>query len=361
MALSSEIWQKINRCLVRLYRELDAEKQPRLMLEVLHELVHLDSSGLNVVAIAGPDAGRIRVVTRPENFATAEQSAAIGRYAHQSPFAAYFFATQDFSWKMPSDFIPEEEFRKLELYELGQKPLGIHYHMVGLLAVMGGTLHGISIHRSERGFDEQDREILNAIQPHLVNSYLNAIVHSRAQDTVAQLQAAVEAAPGAYGYFDAQGKVVWLQDKAAEWLREFFPHEVMHADRLPHSVRQLMERSARKELVPQTLEQVGEREILVICLGISPVGGWVLRLDRRLKEFRPRFRPLPQFTRRKNEVLQWMVEGKRNADIAKILHLSPRTVEKHVADILAELGVENRASAILKAMEFCAMSAGVGS
>jgi DNA-binding NarL/FixJ family response regulator len=57
---------------------------------------------------------------------------------------------------------------------------------------------------------------------------------------------------------------------------------------------------------------------------------------------------------RKNEVLQWMVEGKRNAEIASILHLSPRTVEKHVAEILAGLKVENRATAIIRAMELCA-------
>jgi DNA-binding NarL/FixJ family response regulator len=51
-----------------------------------------------------------------------------------------------------------------------------------------------------------------------------------------------------------------------------------------------------------------------------------------------------------------MVEGKRNSEIAAILHLSPRTVEKHAADILKELKVENRATAIVHAMELCAMA-----
>ena len=52
-----------------------------------------------------------------------------------------------------------------------------------------------------------------------------------------------------------------------------------------------------------------------------------------------------------------MVEGKRNAEIACILCISPRTVEKHVAEILIALNAENRATAILSAMAFCA---GVG-
>ena len=79
-----------------------------------------------------------------------------------------------------------------------------------------------------------------------------------------------------------------------------------------------------------------------------------MRLERKPLKPGPRFRPLPQFSARKNEVLKWMVEGKRNAEVAKILHLSPRTVEKHVAEILAELKVENRATAIIRAMELCA-------
>ena len=49
-----------------------------------------------------------------------------------------------------------------------------------------------------------------------------------------------------------------------------------------------------------------------------------------------------------------MVEGKRNSEIGIILNISERTVEHHVAQILAKLQVENRATAIIRAMEFCA-------
>jgi DNA-binding CsgD family transcriptional regulator len=45
------------------------------------------------------------------------------------------------------------------------------------------------------------------------------------------------------------------------------------------------------------------------------------------------------------EVLLWIARGKSNRDIAEILELSPRTVNKHLEQIYAKLGVENRASA----------------
>lgn len=51
------------------------------------------------------------------------------------------------------------------------------------------------------------------------------------------------------------------------------------------------------------------------------------------------------------EVLGWMMEGKRNKEIAQILGVSPRTVEKHVERVLASLKAENRSTAIVRAME----------
>ncbi len=50
-------------------------------------------------------------------------------------------------------------------------------------------------------------------------------------------------------------------------------------------------------------------------------------------------------TEREAEVLWWIARGKSNRDIAEILDLSPRTVNKHLEQIYAKLSVENRASA----------------
>jgi DNA-binding NarL/FixJ family response regulator len=50
-------------------------------------------------------------------------------------------------------------------------------------------------------------------------------------------------------------------------------------------------------------------------------------------------------TDREAEVLLWIARGKSNRDIAEILSLSPRTVNKHLEQIYTKLGVENRTSA----------------
>lgn len=54
-------------------------------------------------------------------------------------------------------------------------------------------------------------------------------------------------------------------------------------------------------------------------------------------------------TGRESEVLLWIAKGKSNRDIGDILGLSARTVNKHLEQVYVKLGVENRASAAVKA------------
>ncbi|MEB3754579.1 response regulator transcription factor [Acinetobacter sp. MD2(2019)] len=54
----------------------------------------------------------------------------------------------------------------------------------------------------------------------------------------------------------------------------------------------------------------------------------------------------PQLTQREAEVSHWLILGKTNKDIAEILELSPRTVNKHLEHIFEKLCVENRTAAV---------------
>ncbi|TLD72047.1 helix-turn-helix transcriptional regulator [Phragmitibacter flavus] len=51
-------------------------------------------------------------------------------------------------------------------------------------------------------------------------------------------------------------------------------------------------------------------------------------------------------TRREAEIFLWMIEGKRDGEIAIILSISVRTVNKHVGTILAKLNAETRTAAV---------------
>jgi DNA-binding NarL/FixJ family response regulator len=96
--------------------------------------------------------------------------------------------------------------------------------------------------------------------------------------------------------------------------------------------------------------EVGSRRVAVSLVSRLAQGEYLLRLSSAHQEepmaiLRRRF----SLTAREAEVLLWLGRGKSNRDIAEILGLSPRTVNKHLEQVFAKLGVENRASAAVLA------------
>ena len=90
---------------------------------------------------------------------------------------------------------------------------------------------------------------------------------------MAQVKAAMDTVPGAYGYFEADGRLAWLQAKAEAWLLEFFSDEVKTKDKIPHSIKLLLIESLAGGSPAKILERTNSDEILTVCIGGSPLGG----------------------------------------------------------------------------------------
>jgi DNA-binding NarL/FixJ family response regulator len=75
------------------------------------------------------------------------------------------------------------------------------------------------------------------------------------------------------------------------------------------------------------------------------------KLLRRIRSRRSRVgAPRPRLTQREQQVLELMIEGRDNAEIARALYISHSTVKNHVASILTKLDVDNRVQAIVRAL-----------
>lgn len=60
---------------------------------------------------------------------------------------------------------------------------------------------------------------------------------------------------------------------------------------------------------------------------------------------------VPMLTRRQCDIMDWIAEGKTSAEVAIILEISPRTVEKHLEAVFQRFGVENRVAAVRTYLE----------
>jgi DNA-binding NarL/FixJ family response regulator len=58
----------------------------------------------------------------------------------------------------------------------------------------------------------------------------------------------------------------------------------------------------------------------------------------------------PELSDRETEVLRLIANGKDNAQIARDLHISPKTVKNHISNILMKLQIENRIQAAVYAV-----------
>lgn len=65
----------------------------------------------------------------------------------------------------------------------------------------------------------------------------------------------------------------------------------------------------------------------------------------------------PGLTLREGEVMSWLACGKTDAEIAALLSISPRTVQKHLEHIYVKLGVETRTAAVMRSSTSFAMTA----
>ena len=89
---------------------------------------------------------------------------------------------------------------------------------------------------------------------------------------------------------------------------------------------------------------------LLDYVGTSPSGEILLKI-RQDGEDRP-YQHLSEvfgLTPTEAEVLYWLSLGKANRDIAQILSLSSRTINKHLEQVFQKMGVDNRTSAAISA------------
>jgi DNA-binding NarL/FixJ family response regulator len=115
----------------------------------------------------------------------------------------------------------------------------------------------------------------------------------------------------------------------------------MHSE--PNYVRSCLEAGARGYLLKNALD-------LELVDAVRKVAAGAQVLDPRLGRMQPGDSPAPALTTRELEVLQLIVHGKSNREIAIVLGVSPNTVAVHRANLMQTLGVHNTAELVVQAL-----------
>ena len=143
---------------------------------------------------------------------------------------------------------------------------------------------------------------------------------------------------------DANGAIVWATPQAQELLTRIGIRPEEGAP-LPWELREWVIDDGVRDS-PTRLYRRFDREVEFRVMERRSEGTTLVRLiDRAVGTGEERLAAAFGISLREAEVLLWLTHGKSNKEIAEILQLSPRTVNKHLEQIFEKLGIENRTAA----------------
>jgi DNA-binding NarL/FixJ family response regulator len=176
------------------------------------------------------------------------------------------------------------------------------------------------------------QEVLARLQTHAQNARMTRLA-----------RAAIDVAGLGVVFVDAQGRIAWRSPRAAVWLQTLGRTAAAgeQTGQLPRALEAALQ-VERDEVVRTGTDP----PLSVRNMGRATMGETMLLLELQL-EGTPTASRLAHaaLTPRETEVLSWLAKGKTNRDIADILVLSHRTVNKHLEHIFEKLGVETRSAA----------------
>jgi DNA-binding NarL/FixJ family response regulator len=181
-------------------------------------------------------------------------------------------------------------------------------------------------------------EMLARIRVHLANARLTQSARA-ALDVSGRYLLAV----------NSEGKIMWATPQAQKLLSDALSSgsddDVVLPDPIPQWLDQARKGKAGSKATIMTALP-GNDQLRLQFMGRLGANEFLLRLAKDYGTETPaEFSSELGLTTREGEVLSWLAKGKTNRDIAQILGLSPRTIDKHLEQIYSKLGVENRTAA----------------
>jgi DNA-binding response OmpR family regulator len=181
-------------------------------------------------------------------------------------------------------------------------------------------------------------EMLARIRVHLANARLTQSARA-ALDVSGRFLLAVS----------GQGKLMWATPQAQKLLSSVLAADNDDGLLLPPEMQQWLGQVQKVRAGSKTSAMASfpnDEQLRLQYMGKLGPNEFLLRLARDSSTDTPaEFSSALGLTSREGEVLSWLSKGKTNRDIAQILGLSPRTVDKHLEQIYSKLGVENRTAA----------------
>lgn len=325
----------------------DLEQFPATINRLFLRLIGCDSVSYNEVYPA-MDRAVALMEPEPEDFDASLQK--WRQYAHQHPLIRYMRETGDGAAHQIADFLSKRDYHALDLYQEVYRKMQVEHQMAVTVIAPKDIIVAVALNRQRGRFSETARLVANCLRPHVSRAYLNLVELQHLTAMVDGLGGALEESATAVVLWSQREIVLHASRRAREILTRFFGwREGRH---LPETLAAWARTRQRHVDAPEVfLTERAKRQLEVRLAPRPELHYTTLHLTEKTAEPDPaQFRALG-LSPRQTEVIAWLTEGKSNDEIALILGMNPLTVKTHIAQILRKLGVENRTTAVARALE----------
>jgi len=332
----------------------DAHDLPRIAVEAMTRAIPADRADFQIYRNA------------PESFETlyrhsplpgdVEREALFHHIMVEHPIVAHVLKTGETGPFILSDFVSSRAWRQTRFWAECCREPGDN-HLLNNAATLAPGVHlSLSFCRRLTDFNDHQRTMLGLAQAHIAQAWENAHHFADWRRRAEWMEHGMEAGGRALIVIGRDSRVQVAGRRATALLQRYFPG--WRGNRLPSPLAEWLNIQRRTTAGDAGLEvpssyhlAQGERSLTVRLLPADECTATPEILS--LEEWDPardteRLRSLG-LTPRQAQVLYWMMQGRSNPDIALLLAVRPRTVDKFAEAVFRRLGVDNRLAASLRA------------
>jgi DNA-binding CsgD family transcriptional regulator len=332
--LNASQLKTFSEALLLIHSPLDLDSIPQAVLAAMEMLLPGDCYAYNEF-----HGNRVLNISLPDPL-DAESISAFQTYLGEHPSVNHIMQTHTTDAVRLSDMSSHQKWRATNLYNHVFRPSNLKYQVGCMFPIALGSMAGFSVNRVSSDFTAGQRDLMTLLVPHFAQAWTRANAIFQRDASLAWV---------AIAEVDSRGRILFATDKALAFIASYRSRASVSPRELPEPYRGWLFRNIHAAKVLDAFEPLHlKTSVHQLTVRLACMPGQ----DRYQLHFNEKIIVTPSqvashlgLTPRQGEVLHWIAEGKSNEEIGLILGAKLRTITKHVEQIFARIGVENRSSA----------------
>ena len=322
------------------------EDLARVVIPQLGKLVGSDITSYNEV---NPVTREVVGFIDPSEYNLTMLAASLERFMHDHPVIMHHQATGHGEALRISDFISQRELHDTGLYQELYRPMGVEFQISLTLPTRRPLIAALVFNRRLSDFSERDRKVLNTLRPHLTAAFDAARFTTRLQKRLARQSGVLENLPEGIVVLNGLSRIELWTQKARLWIGKYFPGTARTPGTLPDELAgwlrlQISTGDNLFAPAPVFCKACDDGQLQVRLIHSDELGRMLVMSETKMAQSAQPLESLG-LTPRQAEILLHVAHGCGNEEIARHLHISVRTVHKHLESVFKILKVNSRTAA----------------